>query len=310
MVNTEMVSVRRWWSRLSKRQRENITGYAFIMPVVLGLIIFTFGPMLASLYFSFTKFPLLRAPEWVGLRNYIAMFTKEKYFWQACKVTVTYAVTAVPLGIVGSFLLALLLDQRLKGIAFFRTCFYMPTIVPALASAVLWGWLLNPDYGLVNAILRKIGLPTSPFLSDPKTALPSLVLMSLWGVGGGMVIYLAGLQGIPQSLYEAGRIDGANGLQLFLHITIPLMTPTIFFNLVMGLIGAFQYFTGAFVLTGGGPLFATYFYNLMLYERAFKWVQMGMASAMAWFLLVVVLLLTLLVFRSSSAWVYYETEAK
>ncbi len=310
MVNTEMVSVRRWWSRLSKRQRENITGYAFIMPVVLGLIIFTFGPMLASLYFSFTKFPLLRAPEWVGVRNYIAMFTKEKYFWQACKVTVTYAVTAVPLGIVGSFLLALLLDQRLKGIAFFRTCFYMPTIVPALASAVLWGWLLNPDYGLVNAILRKVGLPTSPFLSDPKTALPSLVLMSLWGVGGGMVIYLAGLQGIPQSLYEAGRIDGANGLQLFLHITIPLMTPTIFFNLVMGLIGAFQYFTGAFVLTGGGPLFATYFYNLMLYERAFRWVQMGMASAMAWFLLVVVLLLTLLVFRSSSSWVYYETEAK
>ena len=310
MVNFDGVWVRRWWSRLSKRQRENITGYAFILPVVLGLLIFTFGPMIASLYFSFTKFPLLRAPEWVGVRNYVAMFTKEKYFWQACKVTVTYAVTAVPLGIVGSFLLALLLDQRLKGIAFFRTCFYMPTIVPALASAVLWGWLLNPDYGLVNAILRKIGLPTSPFLSDPKTALPSLVLMSLWGVGGGMVIYLAGLQGIPQSLYEAGRIDGANGLQLFLHITIPLMTPTIFFNLVMGLIGAFQYFTGAFVLTGGGPLFATYFYNLMLYERAFKWVQMGMASAMAWFLLVVVLLLTLLVFRSSSAWVYYETEAK
>jgi len=204
----------------------------------------------------------------------------------------------------------MLLDQRLKGIAFFRTCFYMPTIVPALASAVLWGWLLNPDYGLVNAILFKLGLPTSRFLSDPKSALASLVMMSLWGIGGGMVIYLAGLQGIPQTLYEAGKIDGASGLKLFRHITIPLMTPTIFFNLVMGLIGAFQYFTGAFVLTAGGPLFATYFYNLMLYERAFKWVQMGMASAMAWFLLVAVLIMTLLVFRSSSAWVYYETEVK
>jgi multiple sugar transport system permease protein len=295
---------------LDKEKRNTIQGYLFILPVVLGLLIFTIGPMIASLYFSFTKFPILRSPEWIGLRNYIKMFTQEKYFWQAVKVTVTYAVTAVPLGILGSFLLAMLLDQRLKGIAFFRTCFYMPTIVPALASAVLWGWLLNPDYGLVNAILSNLNLPTSTFLSDPKTALPSLVLMSLWGIGGGMVIYLAGLQGISQQLYEAGKIDGANAFQLFWHITIPLMTPTIFFNLVMGLIGAFQYFTGAFVLTGGGPLFSTYFYNLMLYERAFKWVQMGMASAMAWFLMVVVLLLTLLVFRSSSMWVYYETEVK
>jgi len=298
------------WENLKKRHRDTIQGYLFIMPVILGLIIFTIGPMIASFYFSFTKFPILQSPEWVGLDNYVKMLTQERYFWQAVRVTVVYAVTAVPLGILGSFLLALLLDQRVKGIAFFRTCFYMPTIVPALASAVLWGWLLNPHYGLVNAVLSRFALPTSPFLSDPKTALASLVLMSMWGIGGGMVIYLAGLQGISQQLYEAGRIDGANMLQLFRHITIPLMTPTIFFNLVMGLIGAFQYFTGAFVLTGGGPLFSTYFYNLMLYERAFKWVQMGMASAMAWFLLVVVLLLTLLVFRSSGMWVYYETEVK
>jgi multiple sugar transport system permease protein len=313
MINSRSASVPRAqtaWKRLSKAQRNNIQGYLFILPVVLGLIIFTIGPMIASLYFSFTKFPILSSPEWIGLRNYINMFTAEKYFWQSVRVTATFAVTSVPLGILGAFLLAMLLDQRIKGIAFFRTCFYMPTIVPALASAVLWGWLLNPDYGLVNAVLRSVGLPTSTFLSSPKTALASLVLMSLWGIGGGMVIYLAGLQGISQQLYEAGKIDGASSLQLFRHITIPLMTPTIFFNLVMGMIGAFQYFTGAFVLTAGGPLFSTYFYNLMLYERAFKWVQMGMASAMAWFLLVVVLILTLLVFRSSSAWVYYETEAK
>jgi multiple sugar transport system permease protein len=266
--------------------------------------------MIASLYFSFTKYPILRAPEWVGGRNYVKMLTKEKYFWQACKVTVTYALTAVPLGIIGSFALALLLNQRVKGIALFRTSFYMPTVVPAVANAMLWGWLLNADYGLVNAILIKLGLPTSRFLADPQSALPSLVLMSLWGVGGGMVVYLAGLQGIPEALYEAAKIDGANDLQLFVHITIPLMTPTIFFNLVMGLIGAFQYFTGAFILTAGGPLYATYFYNLMLYERAFRFTQMGMASAMAWFLLVIVLVLTLLVFRSSSLWVYYETEVK
>ncbi len=294
----------------TKRRRDTIDGYLFILPVVLGLLIFTIGPMFASLYFSFTEYPILRSPEWIGLGNYIKMLTKEKYFWWSLRVTVTFAVTAVPLGIIGSFLLAMLLNQRVKGIAFFRTCFYMPTIVPAVASAILWGWLLNPDYGLVNALLKSLHLPTSRFLGDPGSALGSLVLMSLWGIGGGMVIYLAGLQGIPESLYEAAKIDGANELQLFRHITMPMMTSTIFFNLVIGLIGTFQYFVTAFVLTQGGPLKATYFYNLMLYERAFRFTQMGMASAMAWFLLVVVLILTLLVFRSSSMWVYYETEVK
>lgn len=303
---------RSFYARLmkTKQRRDTVEGYLFILPVVLGLLIFTIGPMLASFYISFTKYPILRSPEWIGLRNYVNMFTKEPNFWQACKVTALYAVTAVPLGILGAFLLALLLNQRVKGIPFFRTCFYIPTIVPAVASAVLWGWLLNPDYGLFNAVLKEMGLPTSRFLGEPSSALPSLVLMSLWGVGGGMVIYLAGLQGIPESLYEAAKIDGANARQLFRFITMPLMTPTIFFNLVMGLIGAFQYFTEAFVLTQGGPLFSTYFYSLMVYERAFRFTQMGMAAAMAWFLLAIVLFLTLLVFRSSSLWVFYETEVK
>lgn len=301
-----------FWARIigTKRRRDTIEGYLFILPVVLGLLLFTIGPMLASFYISFTKYPILRSPEWIGLRNYVNMFTKEPYFWQAAKVTFTYAITAVPLGITGAFMLALLLNQRIKGMPFFRASFYMPTIVPAVASAVLWGWLLNADYGLVNAMLRFVGLPTSRFLGDPETALASLVLMSLWSVGGGMVIYLAGLQGIPESLYEAAKIDGASSGQLFRYITIPLMTPTLFFGLVMGLIGAFQYFTEAFVLTQGGPLFSTYFYSLMVYERAFRFTQMGMAAAMAWFLLVVVLLLTLLVFRSSALWVFYETEVK
>lgn len=307
-IKTEKSLLKRLGS--TKRQRDTIEGYLFIMPVVLGLLIFTIGPMLASLYISFTKYPILRSPEWIGLRNYVNMLTKEPNFWQACQVTFTYAITAVPLGILGGFLLALLLNQRVRGMHFFRTTFYVPTIVPAVASAVLWGWLLNPDYGLVNAMLKSVGLPTSRFLGEPESALASLVLVSLWGVGGGMIVYLAGLQGIPESFYEAAKIDGANSRQLFRFITLPLMTPTIFFNLVMGLIRAFQYFTEAFVLTQGGPLFATYFYSLMVYERAFRFTQMGMAAAMAWFLLAVVLVLTLLVFRSSALWVFYETEVK
>ncbi|MBI3958383.1 MAG: sugar ABC transporter permease [Chloroflexi bacterium] len=294
----------------TRRRRDTVEGYLFIMPVVLGLLFFTIGPMLASFYISFTKYPILRSPEWIGLRNYVNMFTKEPNFWQSVKVTLLYAITAVPLGILGAFLLALLLNQRIKGMSFFRTSFYIPTIVPAVASAVLWGWLLNPDYGLINAILKGVGLPTSRFLGEPNSALASLVLMSLWSVGGGMVIYLAGLQGIPETFYEAAKIDGANSRQLFRFITVPLMTPTLFFGLVMGLIGAFQYFTEAFILTQGGPLFSTYFYSLMVYERAFRFTQMGMATAMAWVLLLVVLSLTLLVFRSSALWVFYETEVK
>jgi multiple sugar transport system permease protein len=294
----------------NRRLRETIQGYLFISPVVLGLLIFTIGPMLISLYLSFTKFPLLRSPEWIGIQNYVNMFTREPDFWQASRVTLIYAFTSVPLGLLGGFALAMLLNQRVKGIAFFRTSFYMPSIVPAIASLILWGWLLNRDYGLVNAVLVAMGFQKFPFLAEPSTALFSLVLMSLWGLGAGMIIFLAGLQGIPESLYEAAKIDGANELQLFKNITVPMMTPTIFFNMVIGLIAASQTFMNAWVLTKGGPLKATYFFNLMLYERAFQWTQMGMASAMAWFLLVVVLILTALVFRSSSAWVYYETEVK
>ena len=290
--------------------RDTIQGYLFIMPVVLGLLIFTIGPMIASFYFSFTDYAVLRSPKFLGIDNYVHLLTTDRLFWKAVGVTITFAVMSLPLGITGSLLVAVLMNQKVRGIPFFRTCFYMPAIVPGVASAVLWSWLLNPDYGLVNAVLFELGLPTSRFLAEPETALPSLVLMGLWGLGGGMVIYLAGLQGIPEALYEAGKIDGANSWQLFWKITIPLITPTIFFNLIMGLIGTFQYFMSAYIMTAGGPLFATYFYNLMLYERAYKWMQMGVASAMAWMLLVVVLILTLLVFRSSSVWVYYEAEVK
>jgi multiple sugar transport system permease protein len=279
---------------------------------VLGLLLLTLGPMVASAYISFTAYPLLAPPKFVGLRNYIDLFTKDKLFYQSLKVTFSYAVMALPLGLILSLLAALLLNQKVRGIRFFRTFFYVPSIVPAVASAVLWGWLLNPDWGLVNAVLKSMGLPTSRWLSEPETALPSLVLISLWGIGGTTIIYLAGLQSIPEELYEAAKIDGGNTWHLFWFVTIPLLTPTIFFNLVMGLIGTFQYFAPVYILTNGtgGPVRSTYFYNLNLYEKAFRWLQMGYASAMAWVLFVIVLCFTLLIFRSSSVWVYYEGEVK
>lgn len=294
----------------TKRRRDTIDGYLFILPVVLGILIFNVVPMIVSFAWSFTDYPMLRSPVFVGLQNYIDLFTKNTHFLGSILVTVTFALTAIPLGIVGAFILAILLNQRVKGIAFFRTCFYIPTVVPAISSAILWGWLLNPDYGLVNSILWKLHLPTSRFLASSNSALGSLILMSLWGIGGGMVIYLAGLQSVSESLYESAKIDGANELQLFWFITLPMMTPTIFYNLVMGLIGAFQYFLPAYVLTAGGPLYATYFYGYMLWETAFHFTAMGMASAMAWILLVAILALTLLIFRSATSWVYYETEVK
>jgi multiple sugar transport system permease protein len=295
---------------LSARQRRhlltNIEGYLFVLPVVLGLLIWTLGPFVASFFLSLTSYDLLGSPQFIGLQNYQNLLFHDPLFWISLKVTIIYSLVAVPAGLVGSLLVALLLNAKVRGLAFFRTSFYMPSIVPAIASAVLWGWLLNPDWGLINVALHALHLPTSRWLASPHTALMSLVLMSLWGVGGPMVIYLAGLQGIPGHLYEAASIDGANRLQRFWHVTVPMLSPTIFFNLIMGIIGSLQYFTQAFVLTAGGPDNSTEFYVLNLYQKAFQWLKMGYASAMAWILFLLILLLTLLVFRSSAIWVFYE----
>lgn len=296
--------------RLSPRQRRrvraNLEGWLFVLPVVLGLLIWTLGPVLASLYLSFTAYDLLSPPRFIGLLNYRNLIFNDNLFWLSLRVTLTYAVVAVPLGLIGSLALALLLNAKVLGQGAFRSCFYMPSIVPAVASAVLWGWLLNPDWGLVNAALRAAGLPTSRWLASPDSALMSLVVMSLWGLGGGMIIYLAGLQNIPSQLYEAASIDGANQVQRFWHVTLPMLSPTLFFNLVIGLIGSLQYFTQAFVLTQGGPEYATEFYGLNLYQKAFQWLKMGYAASMAWVLFLMIIALTLLIFRSSTLWVYYE----
>ena len=304
-----MVATKR---RRSKQYWLNIVqGYIFIGPVVLGLIIWTFGPMIASLIISFTDYPLLKSPSWVGLQNYVDIFTRndELRVVQSLQVTGTYAVMALPLGIVLSLLAALLLNQKVRAIPIFRTAFYLPTIVPAVASAFMWGWLLQPDFGIINSLLKELGVVNLPrWMSEPESALPTLVLISAWGIGGSMIIFLAGLQSIPEMLYEAAKIDGANDWQMFWSITLPQLTPTIFFILVTGMIGALQYFGTAYLLTGGtgGPLFATYFYNLNLYDKAFKWLFMGLASAMAWVLFLIIFVLTMITFRSSNAWVFYE----
>lgn len=286
-------------------RRNFINGILFASPWFLGFIVFTVYPILASLYFSFTKYSVLAPPRWVGLSNYVKLLTGDYMFPVAIHNTIYYAALALPLGILSSISLALLLNKRLLGMSIYRTIFYLPNILPAVAMSLLWLWLLNPNYGVFNSILTGLGLPAIPWLTSPRWSKPSLIIMSMWGIGGSMVIYLAGLQDMPQHLYEAAEIDGANAWQKTRNITLPMLTPTIFFDLVMGLIGVFSYFTQAFIMTNGGPLNSTTFYMLYLYQNAFVYFKMGYASAMAWILFVIVVTLTLLVFKSSGRWVYY-----
>jgi multiple sugar transport system permease protein len=298
------------WNRLSLTSREAIFGYLFILPWLVGFIALRFGPMLASLYLSFTEYDILSAPEFVGFANYIKMFTDDPSFWDALRVTLTYAIFAVPIGMALSLGIALLLNQNVPFIATWRTIYYLPSVVSGVAVAMLWVWLFHSQFGLINLALNVVGIDGPAWLSDPDWALTALILMSFWTIGGGMVINLAGLQGIPTELYEAASLDGANSWHRFWSVTIPLMSPVLFFNLIMGVIETFQYFTNAFVMTNGGPGRATLFYNLYLFQNAFRFYKMGYASALAWFMLFIILLLTLVIFKSSPYWVYYESLRK
>lgn len=281
-------------------------GYVFILPWLVGFLLFTAGPMLASLYLSFCKYDL-HTLTWVGARNYEVLLRQDPLFWKSLTNTALYVLFSVPLGLTGSLAIALLLNQKVKGLAFFRTAFYLPSLVPAVASALVWQWIFHPDAGLLNYGLSMLGIKGPQWLQDPKTALPSLILMSLWGIGGSrMVIFLAGLQGISDELYEAASLDGAKGWAAFRHVTLPMLSPTLFFNLVLGIIGSFQVFTSAYVMTSGGPNNATLMYVLYLYNNAFRYFKLGKASAMAWVLFVILLIFTLVQFRSASKWVYYE----
>ncbi len=269
-----------WFSSLPSATRRNITGYLFIMPFILGFVLWFLIPALTAVWLTFTDWNLIRPPRYVGFDNFVRLWS-DKLFWQSLKVTTLYTMASVPLGLVLALLLALLINTKVRGIAFFRTVYYLPSIVPAVASAVLWAWIFNTEFGLFNAVLRTFGVPRVAWLQDPTYALWALIMMSLWALGGAMIIYLAGLQGIPKTFYEAAEIDGAGRLRQLLNVTLPLLSPVIFFNLIMSIIGTFQVFTAGFLITDGGPQNATLFYVLYLYRNGFQYLDMGY-SAHAW----------------------------
>jgi multiple sugar transport system permease protein len=296
---------------MSPAKRRNLrNGLLFVSPWIVGFACFTLFPFVASLYFSFCDYDILSPPRWIGLANYRELLTDDPYFATALYNTLYYTLFSVPLGIVCGVGIALLLNMKVVGVSFYRTVYYLPSIVPVVATSVLWMWLLNPQYGLVNAALGRLGLPEPGWIADPLWSKPSLILMALWAVGGSIVIYLAGLQGIPQELYEAAELDGAGPWQRTRAVTLPLLSPVIFFNLVMGLIGALQVFTQAYVMTQGGPVDSTLFYTVYLFRRAFTYLDMGYASAMAWLLFVVIMALTVVTFRTASRWVHYAGEGR
>jgi multiple sugar transport system permease protein len=288
---------------------EEIWGYMFIMPWLLGFLIFTLGPMLVSLYWSFTKYEFPLPAKWIGLQNYTNAFVKDELFPKALWNTTYYVIFSVPLGLAASLCLALLLDRKIAGRALWRTIYYIPSITPVVVSAFLFGYLFQPEYGLINSLLTVVGIKGPGWFNSIAWVKPTLILLALWGAGGPtMIIFLAGLQNIPSELYEAAEVDGAGRLRKFWSITLPMLSPTIFFNLVTGIIAAFKIFTAAYVATAGGPAYASYFYVLHLFNTFFKDLNMGYASALAWLLFVLIMLFTLLQLRFARRWVYYESE--
>ncbi len=304
-------------SRFSLSRREALWAYAFITPWIIGFLVFTVGPMLASLFFSFTDYDIVTPPRWIGITNYVNLF-RDELFWHSLGVTFKYASIALPLGLITSYLMAVLLNQKVRGVNFWRTVYFLPSVIAGVAVAMLWSRIFDPKLGVLNPFLAEFGIKGPGWFSDPQWAVPALVIMSLWGVGGNIIIYLAGLQGVPTDLYDAAKVDGANAWQRFRYVTLPMTTPVIFYNLILGLIGTFQYFTEVYVISSansiggglGGPARSTLFYNIYLYQNAFKYFHMGYASTMAWILFIIVLGFTLLIFRSSEAWVYYEGQLK
>jgi multiple sugar transport system permease protein len=283
---------------MKKRGAQTLTGLAFCLPWLLGLSIFTLYPVAASLYYSFCDYSVLQPAIWTGTENFQHLI-HDKLFWISLENTLLYSAFSLPLGMIVALSLALLLHCEVRGTAIFRTIFYLPSIVPVVASSMLWLWVLNPTHGLLNAALMPIChlFSTSPpgWLSDPTWAKPALILMSAWGVGNSMIIYLAGLKDVPEALYESAEIDGANKWQQFRHVTLPMIMPVIYFNLVMGIIGSLQVFTQIVVMTGGtegNPAHSTLFYAPFLFQTAFYDLRMGYASAMAWVLFCIIALLT------------------
>lgn len=289
------------------RGREAIAFYLFILPWTIGFLLFILGPIVASFLLSFSQYDIINNPRFVGLDNFSELLTDD-LFWRSLYNTLYIVLLAVPLGMIVSFAVAMLLNQKVRFVAGYRTMYFMPSIVPAVASAALWLYLLQPQWGLINGVLEFVGIPGPGWLASQIWSKPAIVMLMVWASGGTMIIYLAGLQDIPDSLYEAAEIDGANGRQKFRHVTLPLMTPTIFFTLVLGIIGTFQVFDVIFVLTDGmgGPQNSTLVYLIYLYRNGFNFFRMGYASAMAWILFMIILAITIIQFRTASRWVYYE----
>ena len=295
-----------WESRM--RRREAIEGYLWISPWVIGFVVFSLGPIVASAYLSFTKYKIGGQAEWIGLANYNEAFFNDRLFWPSLGRTAYFSLAAVFIGVFLSLLAAVLLNQALHGRSTFRAFYYLPSLTPVVAMAILWQWLLQPQLGLVNYALSLVGIDGPGWLTSRQWAIPSMVLITLWAsVGGGrMIIFLAGLQGVPQELYESADLDGAGAISRFRHITLPMISPVILFNLILGVIGSFSVFSLAYVATSGGPNYATWFYMLHLYYNAFSFFRMGYASALAWIFFVIIFILSYLQIKFSNRWVYYE----
>ena len=302
-----------WLCRWIGWKKKQAMGLALVSPWIVGFLIFTLYPLGNSLYLSFTESSIFGKTEWVGLDNYIKLFTLDIEFWPSVRITLLYALFSLPIGVIGALLVAMLLNNQIKGIGTFRTIYFLPAVLPEVAVALLWRWMFNSESGiltwLLSPILSLFGLDKPNWFGDPRFILPAFIIMSVWGIfGTNTVVFLAGLQGVPRSLYEAAEIDGANGFRKFLHITVPQISPVILLQVVMGMIGALQIFTIAMFVrpsTAAGK-----FMNQLVYERGFTQMHMGEASAIAWVLFLIILALTLLVFRSSPAWVHYETDMK
>ena len=297
--------------RLPGRQarRENRAGYLFAGPAILGFLLFALLPILISLAASFTDWNMLSAPEFIGLQNYKNLLTEDFYFWRALKATFYYAILSVIISNLVALAVALLLNANVKLQGVFRTIYYLPTVVPAVAQALLWGWLFNVDYGLFNNILTALNLPTCQWLAGEHTVIPSLVLMSVWGCGGAVVIYISGLQSVPVSLLESVSVEGGNAWDRFRTVTLPYISPIIFFNVLMSIIGSLQVFTQAMMMTGGGPNGSSLFYSYYLYLKAFRDNEMGYACAMAWILFLIIAVVTFFFFRAFKDRIYYESDA-
>lgn len=295
------------YNQLTLTQRRTLMGYIFIMPFILGFIFWFLIPALVAANLTFQKWNLFTPARYVGFENFENLFS-DPILAQSLKVTFIFSAVSVPVGLVFAFFLAMLINTRIPGIAIFRTIYFLPSIVPAVANAILWAWLFNTEFGLINFVIRSLGGPKIAWLQDPGWVMVAFVILTIWGVGGSMIIFLAGLQGIPQIYYEAAEIDGAGRYAKLRHVTLPIMSPVIFFNLVIGFINSFQIFVSARLLTNGGPQNATNFLVLYIYRTAFESTKMGYAAVLSWVLFAILMVLSFLVFRYIGSQVYYENQ--